>query len=250
MINNYYLLPEFTPARLQDLVLWFEPASFRGNTWYNLAPNYSDRNHGTAHGGVGLSSWHPLFPPALTFDGVDDYVKVPDSNSLDITNEITIEAWVKPEGDFSDLIYPIIVRKTGAYSLRYSHDNGNLIGQLWIGGGVISTYSLTDAWDTTKWTHFIFVYDGEYLRLYRDGSEAIPPRPQTGSINVVANNLGVGANGEGNLNLSAFIYVIRIYKAALTPTEIHHNYTHHPLYYIRRGVDPYEFIKRKKFYFL
>jgi len=32
---------------------------------------------------------------ALNFDGVDDYVEVPDSDSLDITDEITLEAWVK-----------------------------------------------------------------------------------------------------------------------------------------------------------
>ncbi len=32
---------------------------------------------------------------ALEFDGVDDYVKIPDSASLDITGAITIEFWVK-----------------------------------------------------------------------------------------------------------------------------------------------------------
>ena len=33
---------------------------------------------------------------ALNFDGTDDYVEVPDSSSLDITDEITIEAWINP----------------------------------------------------------------------------------------------------------------------------------------------------------
>jgi hypothetical protein len=33
---------------------------------------------------------------ALTFDGVDDYVDVLDSNNLDVSQSITIEAWVKP----------------------------------------------------------------------------------------------------------------------------------------------------------
>jgi len=32
---------------------------------------------------------------ALRFDGVDDYVNVPDSASLRITNTITVEAWIK-----------------------------------------------------------------------------------------------------------------------------------------------------------
>jgi hypothetical protein len=32
---------------------------------------------------------------ALVFDGVDDYVLIPDSNSLDINDTITIIAWIK-----------------------------------------------------------------------------------------------------------------------------------------------------------
>ena len=32
---------------------------------------------------------------ALEFDGKDDYVKIPDSASLDITEAITIEVWIK-----------------------------------------------------------------------------------------------------------------------------------------------------------
>ena len=33
---------------------------------------------------------------ALDFDGSNDYISVPDATALDITNQITIEAWFKP----------------------------------------------------------------------------------------------------------------------------------------------------------
>ena len=33
---------------------------------------------------------------AISFDGDDDYVSVPDSSSLHIANTLTIEVWVKP----------------------------------------------------------------------------------------------------------------------------------------------------------
>ena len=33
---------------------------------------------------------------ALTFDGVNDLITVPDANSLDLTNGMTLEAWVRP----------------------------------------------------------------------------------------------------------------------------------------------------------
>jgi len=47
---------------------------------------------------VGL--WHldNAFGTALSFDGQNDYVEVPYSTSLDITGEITIEAWVYAKG--------------------------------------------------------------------------------------------------------------------------------------------------------
>lgn len=44
---------------------------------------------------------------ALSFDGIDDYVLVSDSDSLDLTNNISIEAWIKPldhsNGSFGDI---------------------------------------------------------------------------------------------------------------------------------------------------
>ena len=33
---------------------------------------------------------------ALSFDGIDDYVEVPDDTTLDLTDAISIEAWIKP----------------------------------------------------------------------------------------------------------------------------------------------------------
>ena len=36
------------------------------------------------------------FGKALTFDGVDDWVTVPDTNPLDLATGMTIEAWVNP----------------------------------------------------------------------------------------------------------------------------------------------------------
>jgi hypothetical protein len=40
---------------------------------------------------------------ALHFDGVDDYVCVPHSDDFNITNNLTLEAWIKPAGDGKDL---------------------------------------------------------------------------------------------------------------------------------------------------
>ena len=63
-----------------------------GNIAYDSSPN---GNNGTIYG----ATWvHGKFNYALEFDGSDDYVEVPDSSSLNLTEEVTIEAWVNWRG--------------------------------------------------------------------------------------------------------------------------------------------------------
>ncbi len=54
---------------------------------------------------------------ALSFDGIDDYVSVPDSPSLDLATAITTEAWVN--FDSVDNRYETILSKFG--------DNGSRV---------------------------------------------------------------------------------------------------------------------------
>ena len=51
-------------------------------------------NHGTISGAKRIN--RGKFGRALSFDGVDDWVTVPDADSLDLTNGMTLEAWVYP----------------------------------------------------------------------------------------------------------------------------------------------------------
>ena len=55
---------------------------------------------------------------ALYFDGVDDNVNVPASNSLNLTNSFTLSAWVNPASTFND--FRSIVAKNGSYFLYAS----------------------------------------------------------------------------------------------------------------------------------
>jgi hypothetical protein len=59
----------------------------------STAKDETSNNNGAVNG----ASWTTFgkFKNALSFDGIDDHVKVPDSPSLNINDEITIDAWVK-----------------------------------------------------------------------------------------------------------------------------------------------------------
>ena len=68
------------------------------NTPYIAFDSSDYHNHGDIYGGA---TWMDageakVGDSALSFDGVDDYVEVPHRESLDLTNGITMETWVKP----------------------------------------------------------------------------------------------------------------------------------------------------------
>ena len=66
-------------------------------------------NHGTIYGADWVTGVNTT---ALSFDGIDDYLRVYDSSSLDISEELTLEAWIKPleksEGYIGDITNSVI----------------------------------------------------------------------------------------------------------------------------------------------
>ena len=78
-----------TPAKAQYLT---DP--YTAGLWHfddNAQDSSPNANHGTVYGATYVDG---KFGKALSFDGVDDYVNIPDNPSLDITDDITLEAWI------------------------------------------------------------------------------------------------------------------------------------------------------------
>lgn len=91
LINN---TNEFLPIPTSGLALYLDASLASsypgiGTTWYDLSGN---GNNGTLANGVGFSD---LNGGILNFDGVDDYVQIPDKNSLKMTTGFTQIIWVK-----------------------------------------------------------------------------------------------------------------------------------------------------------
>ena len=220
MISNYYLLPEFTPARLQDLVLWLEPWSFRGRTWCNLAPSYSDRNHGTAQGGVGFSTWHPQFPPAPTFNGVDGYVDCGNNPSLPEDTPFTVSVWTKVNAQDDQWRVVTDKYKKSSYATlgiwksndnRWSFTTGNGAWHDLKGGSITPGV----------WYCVVVVWDGTTKYIYVNGeldNSAVPSESQKPCSG--AGNLWIGARNINAYYFNGKIDELCIYNRALSPTEI------------------------------
>jgi len=247
MIDNYHLLPQFRPARLRDLVLWYEPWSFRGRTWRNLAPCYSDRNHGTAYGGVGLSTWHPQFPSAPTFYGVDEGIEVPDDESLSISDYLSIEAWINCHNATTIKWGRTILRKEYNYILAVKDSGNGPQFRFYLWGLEANAILSSFPFSLNELTHVVATYDKSKMKIYLNG---VPSNARDFSQTLRTSDfiLGIGKEIGDSTWYDGIIPLVRIYKAALTPAEVVHNYTHHPLYFLKKGIDPYMFAKRGGIY--
>lgn len=82
--------PRTTPST-DGLVLYL---SFNQGSGLQALDSSGNNNHGLVQGAV----WNPdgKFGGALEFDGMNSEVVVTDSDSLDLTTAMTLEAWVRP----------------------------------------------------------------------------------------------------------------------------------------------------------
>ena len=129
ILSKQFSSPLIIYPTSDDLVLWISGRNRTGNS------KILDLSKKGNHGNIVGASWAntPLGHSALSFDGVDDYVEVPNDASLDITNAITIEAWICWRGGAGHR--GIVVKNAGAGNQSYQlkkHDNPLVHDWFWI----------------------------------------------------------------------------------------------------------------------
>jgi len=133
---------------------------------------------------------------AVSFDGIDDYVVVPDSPSLDVTTGMTIEAWVYVRSSDSSQLINIV----GHYDYESADINQGWL--LRIADGRFRFEIMNDsnhkAWADTgvnlnKWIHVAGTFDGEAVRLWVDGVK-VKETPYDSTIGQPWGNLYMATN--------------------------------------------------------
>ncbi len=170
----------------------------------------------------------------LSFDGVDDYVQVPESAALDFSTGLTVSAWVYLQAYGND--WPKVVIKPHTsyadpwemYTLDLSHygqcprfllSNGVPGGEGAIAADPAYTLQLQ------QWYHLVGIYDGTAVKLYVNGLE-VASTPATFSIG--QNDMPLSISSRLGVNpFQGQIDQVRLYDRALSAAEVEQLYQQH-----------------------
>ena len=196
-------------------------------------------NHdGTLYGPIYTASGK--FGGSYTFDGVDDYIDIPDSASFDFTggDTFSISIWFKSTGTTSDRQF-FVSKYTGGsapgYYLDYSGSGGTPIEAFRLiiyddvdtTAGILTTGSLSSHIDGA-WHHLVAVFDGassSNSKMYIDGAEEA-----TGQINQTGNfsnaeSLYIGDYVVSNIPFKGDLDDIAIFDKPLSASEVYELYS-------------------------
>jgi len=161
---------------------------------------------------------------ALSFDGTDDYVSVPDDNSLDLTAALTVEVWIKPTADQTNASVNII-DKDSITGYRLQFEKTTNIIEFSVGNGTQQRFwSANGSITPGSWHHVAMTLSGGTLRGYINSIE-VGSLTGIGAITANGIDLAIGAYRDGNAEFfKGVIDDVRIYDRALTADEIETNF--------------------------
>ena len=162
-------------------------------------------------------------PRSLSFDGVDQLVDLGNPETLDVSGNVTISAWVRPlalDGYRNIVGHGYRWMPNGDLALRIFDEDYEFTA--WDGMDHMASAPVPPG-DVDNWHHLAGVYDGESYRLYRDG-ELVVVHPDTFVPSQVDAPWAIGGRAanmppEGRY-FSGLIDEVRIYERALSDDEV------------------------------
>jgi hypothetical protein len=199
--------------------------------------DYSGKgNTGTAYSGTAtstsvLSTSTAMVGRAMTFDGVDDYIRMTDSASLNIgTTDFTISMWLKlnsltaQQAVISKQLLNTNNGDDGWIFFMYSDGGGNGICAWYDQArGAYANLGFTALPNT--WYHTVIVknYSKVLIYVYKNGVLVNTFSSPATNINV-AQPLKIGINNWAAHGFNGLIDEVKIFNRALSATEIQQDY--------------------------
>ncbi len=166
---------------------------------------------------------------ALEFDGVSNFVRVPNHPSLEPKTEMTIELWAWIDGP--QKYCSRLLRKAGGLKPGYllAADQGDRRMQIRFDGVTNGPRTIRAADNvlhterTGTWHHFAGVYAKEYVAFYVDGRLIDKQTHRPGDLRHSPIDLYIGYGIFGNEYFKGMIDEVRIWNVARTEQQIEAN---------------------------
>jgi hypothetical protein len=202
------------------MIAWWKFDETDGETVIDSSGNGLD---GKLVGGAHIIS-DPVRGNVLSLDGDGDYVDCGNNRIFDITDEITLAAWV----NITTAPYKwirIVTKGDSAWRLSTEKDQRKFHFAVTSASGVRldprEAHGETEV-AANEWHHVVGTYDGANTRLYVDGVEDTgSPMSYSDKIDVNRENVLIGANPQlPERGSNRLIDDVRIYSYALSEAEV------------------------------
>ena len=176
--------------------------------------DYFGRNNGTNNGTAPVDNGK--FGRAMSFDGVNDYVDINNSRSLNISSQISFCEWIYPNSLNSNIF--LAKRDNPNYAWEMSSSGSSLLIRINSNTNLASGGTL----NTNKWQHICGTYNGSLITAYINGV-SVGTYSYSTPINVINTGVTIGARAkyigaEGWFN--GTIDDVLIFNRSLSPDEV------------------------------
>ncbi|MFM7016589.1 MAG: LamG-like jellyroll fold domain-containing protein, partial [Bacteroidota bacterium] len=185
-------------------------------------------NNGTVNGATLTADRFGAANSAYSFDGNADYIDCGNNNTLNLSNTLTLSAWINAStfGQEKGIISKSFGAVPYTYDLIVSNNGGPKVRLDINQNFLFSTQTL----NTNQWYHIVAVYDGSIQSIYIDGVLSSSQNANT-VLNSIADHLILGAHQVSVVpgwSWDGKLDDIAIWNRALTQNEITQLYTGSP----------------------
>jgi hypothetical protein len=187
--------------------------------------NSGNGNNGAIYGATWVAG---KYGDALSFNGINNSVIVPQNSILSAPARLTVEAWFDPS-TLAPSVQQIVGKQVFYNEYRLILTGNAIVGQIYDASHEYTVSSASGGVfaQTGVWQHAALTYDGANLRLYVNGI-LVNTLAVAITINPNTSPLYIGINGGVNFPFSGIIDEVRIYNRALSAAEIQTDFQQAP----------------------
>jgi hypothetical protein len=149
------------------------------------------------------------------FDGENTFINVSSSDSLNISGDISIEAWVNLTSNTTN---QVLVQKQNSYSIEIN-SSGHVNGSFWFNNS-LRTIQSTSQLSTGQWNHLALTFNQSVLKMYVDGLLETTSSFSVSTINKTGNSIYLGSSTGTSQFYNGLLDNVNIYNNTRTASEI------------------------------